>query len=248
MIKETKKRLLAKSIAWRMLALVLTFSITLIIANSVSAAGMLAVIVAFTDQFFKFFVYIAYEYLWSNKITYGREIVKAEGATIWLTGLSGSGKTTIAKALIKKLEGRLLNVDYLDGDIVRKSFCADLGFTKEDRDENIRRVSYVAQHVSKYALVVCSFISPYRETRARIKDITNNYVEVFVDCPLEVCEERDVKGLYALARAGKIENFTGISDPYEEPQNPDVRVHTDATTVDECVDQIVKYLEDKELI
>lgn len=247
MIKETKKRLLAKSVVWRIVAFILTFTVTLLLANTVAAASTLAIIVAFTDQFIKFFAYYAYEHTWTN-IKYGREIVKADGATIWLTGLSGSGKTTIAKALIKKLEERLLNVDYLDGDIVRKSFCADLGFTKEDRDENIRRVSYVAQHVSKYALVVCAFISPYRATRAKIRNTTNNYVEVFVDAPLEVCEERDVKGLYALARAGKIENFTGVSDPYEAPESPDVHVRTDLSTVDECVDQIIEHLKNKQLL
>ena len=247
MIKETKSRLWTKSIVWRVVATTLTFVVALIVAKSVTTAGALAATVAVIDQTIKFFAYLGYEHVWAN-IKYGRKIVKGKGATIWLTGLSGSGKTTIARALIERLESKLYQVDYLDGDIVRKSFCADLGFTKQDRDENIRRVSYVAQHVSKYALVVCAFIAPYRETRNKLRETTNNYIEVFVDCPLEVCEQRDVKGLYALARAGKIENFTGISDPYEAPEKPDIHLKTDQHTVNECVDQIIKYLQDKKLV
>jgi len=247
MIKETKGRIWLKTIAWRLIATTLTFIIALVVAKSVTTAGALAATVALVDQTIKFFAYLGYESLWAN-IKYGREIVKGKGATIWLTGLSGSGKTTIAKALIEKLEKGLYQVDYLDGDIVRKSFCSDLGFSKEDRDENIKRVSYVAQHVSKYALVVCSFISPYRETRAKIRDITNNYIEVFVDCPLEVCEQRDPKGRYKKARSGELPNFTGISDPYEVPENPDIHLRTDQYTLDECVDQIIDYLQKQKLI
>jgi adenylylsulfate kinase len=247
MIKETKKRILTKSIVWRVFATGLTFIIALVVAKSVTTAGALALTIALIDQSIKFLGYTVYEHLWTQ-IKYGRELVKAEGATIWLTGFSGSGKTTIARALVKKLEDKLQRVDYLDGDIVRKSFCADLGFTKEDRDENVRRVTYVAQHVSKHALVVCAFIAPYLETRAKIRTNTNNYIEVHVDCPIEVCESRDVKGLYALARAGKLKNFTGIDDPYEAPETPDIYLNTSKQTLDECIDIIVNYLENKGLL
>jgi len=165
----------------------------------------------------------------------------AEHCCIWLTGLSGSGKTTIALEIKKRLEGFETPVEYLDGDIVRKSFTSDLGFSKADRDENIRRVSYVASYLSTKSITVCAFISPYAEARDKARNITNNFIEVHVDCPLEVCEKRDVKGLYKKARAGEIKEFTGISAPYEAPENPEVYVDTSKMDLKECVDKIIGY-------
>jgi adenylylsulfate kinase len=164
---------------------------------------------------------------------------------LWLTGLSGAGKTTIAERLVEKLEGMghpQCNVEHLDGDIVRQTFCKDLGFTKADRDENIKRISYVAAYLSASRITVCTFISPYREARAKARHLCNNFIEVHVDCPLETCEDRDVKGLYARARAGEIKGFTGIDDPYEAPESPEISLQTDKMTLDECVDKILKYL------
>lgn len=164
---------------------------------------------------------------------------------LWLTGLSGAGKTTIAQRLVEKLEALgepQCNVEHLDGDIVRQTFCKDLGFSKEDRDENIKRISYVAAYLSASRVVICTFISPYRKARAKARNLCKNFIEVHVDCPLETCEERDVKGLYAKARAGEIKGFTGIDDPYEAPENPELHLRTDKRTLDECVDEIIKYL------
>src|SRR3989338_3766570 len=135
------------------------------------------------------------------------------GFTLWFTGLPCSGKTTISDAIGKKLKDAGLKVERLDGDIVRKSLTRDLGFSKEDRDKNIERVTFVAKLLSRNEVgVIASFISPYQETRDIIRRETTNFIEVFIHAPLEVCEERDVKGMYKLAREGKIENFTGISD------------------------------------
>jgi adenylyl-sulfate kinase len=172
-----------------------------------------------------------------------------KGFVVWMTGLSGAGKTTIAVLLEEKLQERGLKIERLDGDIVRQSLTRDLGFTKADRDMNIERVTFVAKLLSRNGVgVICSFISPYQKVRDNVRAETTNFMEVFVDAPLEVVEERDVKGLYKLARAGEIENFTGISDPFEAPHSPDIHVHTDEETVEESAQIIINYLEDKSLI
>lgn len=172
---------------------------------------------------------------------------REKGFTVWLTGLSGSGKTAIAKPLTRALKDRGLKVERLDGDIVRQSLTSDLGFTKEDRDENIKRVTFVAKLLTRNGVaVICSFISPYRERRARTrKEIEGGgaFIEVYVHCPVKVCAERDVKGLYEQAFAGEIANFTGVSDPYEPPENPEVVCHTAEETVEESVAHVLAYLE-----
>ena len=166
---------------------------------------------------------------------------------MWFTGLSGAGKTAIAEPLAERLRERGLKVERLDGDIVRQHLTSDLGFTKEDRDENIKRVTFVAKLLSRNNVaVICSFISPYRKRRARTrKEIEEgaSFLEVFVDCPLEVCAERDVKGLYEQAFAGKIDNFTGVSDPYETPEDPEIVCRTAEQTVEESVAHVLGYLE-----
>ena len=170
-----------------------------------------------------------------------------KGFTLWFTGLSGSGKTAIAEPLAEELRGRGLRVERLDGDIVRQHLTSDLGFSKEDRDENIKRVTFVAKLLSRNGVaVICSFISPYRERRAKTRTQVEegaDFIEVFVDCPVEVCAERDVKGLYELAFAGKIANFTGVSDPYEAPENPEIVCRTAEETVAESVAHVLGYLE-----
>lgn len=173
-----------------------------------------------------------------------------EGFTVWFTGWSGSGKTTLAKALEEELRKRGVKyVQRLDGDIVRQDLCRDLGFSKEDRDENIRRVTFVAELLSKNGVAtLVSFISPYREARDNARKRCKNFVEVYVKCAKEVLIERDPKGLYKKALAGEIKNFTGISDPYEEPLNPEVVVETDRETVEESLAKVVSYLEERNLI
>ena len=166
-----------------------------------------------------------------------------------MTGLSGAGKTTIAKILETELHSRGIRFERLDGDVVRESLTRDLGFSKEDRDKNIERVTFVAKLLSRNNVgVVASFISPYREVRDMVRRETTNFIEVFVHAPLEVCEGRDVKGMYAKARAGQIANFTGISDPYEEPLNPEITVHTADETPAQSAARIIGYLEQHNLI
>ena len=168
---------------------------------------------------------------------------------LWLTGLSASGKTTIAKALKKELEKYRGKVHHLDGDEVRDASKEKLGFSKEDRDKNISlAIDLAKMYQDKGFIVIASFISPYREHRAWGRDRLDNFIEVFVNAPLEVCESRDPKGMYKKARTGEIEVFTGVSDPYEEPDNPDIHLKTNDTRVEDCVGEIIKYLADKKLI
>ncbi|MTJ12374.1 adenylyl-sulfate kinase [Anabaena sp. UHCC 0187] len=167
-----------------------------------------------------------------------------QGTIIWLTGLSGAGKTTIASSVVQELQRRGCRVELLDGDVVRTNLSQGLGFSKEDRDINVRRIGFVANLLSRNGIIaIIAAISPYREIREELKQTTTNFVEVYVQAPLTVCESRDIKGLYAKARAGQIQNFTGISDPYEEPLNPDIICITDKFTVEQCVSQVVIYLE-----
>jgi len=170
------------------------------------------------------------------------------GATIWFTGLSGSGKSTLARALEERLFERGCQVYVLDGDNVRHGLNRDLGFSPEDRTENIRRVAEVARLFTDFgALVLTAFISPYREDRDAARRLMGDgdFIEVFVDAPLEVCEERDPKGLYRKARAGQIPEFTGISAPYEAPDTPELCVATGDRSVDACVDEILEFLSDR---
>jgi adenylyl-sulfate kinase len=161
--------------------------------------------------------------------------LEQKGVTVWFTGMSGSGKTALAIPLQQELGKRGLRVERLDGDIVRQSLTRDLGFTKEDRDKNIERVTFVAKLLTRNGVaVLCSFISPYRAVRAK----------VYCYAPLEALIERDVKGLYKKALAGEIENFTGVSDPYEPPTNPDVTIDSSTETVEESLAKILRRLEE----
>ena len=171
--------------------------------------------------------------------------MEQKGVTIWFTGMSGAGKTALAIPLEQELRGRGLKVERLDGDIVRQSLTRDLGFTKEDRDKNIERVTFVAKLLTRNGVaVLCSFISPYRAVRAKVQEEVGNFVEVYCYAPLETLVERDVKGLYKKALAGEIENFTGVSDPYEAPENPDVMIDSSVEPLDESLGKILAKLED----
>jgi len=166
------------------------------------------------------------------------------GFTVWLTGLSGAGKTTIAGRLEQELRGRGRGVEVLDGDIVRTHLSKGLGFSREDRDTNILRIAFVASLLTRHGVAVISAaISPYEGARRQARELIGSFVEVYVRCDLDELVRRDVKGLYKKALAGEIANFTGVSDPYEEPQHPDVLVDTARETVDESVAKIITVLQ-----
>ena len=167
------------------------------------------------------------------------------GFTIWFTGLSVAGKTTIAEQLERVLRDRGCKVESLDGDVVRTHLSKGLGFSKEDRDTNIRRIGFVAHLLQRNGVaVICSAISPYREIRDENRALIADFVEVYTKCPIEVLQERDVKGLYAKALKGEIPNFTGVSDPYEEPLNPEAVLETDKETEEESLAKLVTKLEE----
>ncbi len=167
------------------------------------------------------------------------------GVTLWFTGLSGAGKTTISKAVAEKLRQQDCKLEILDGDVVRENLTKGLGFSKADRDENIRRIGFVSHLLTRNGVIVLvSAISPYREIREEVKQKIGDFVEVYVNAPLAVCEDRDVKGLYKRARAGEIKNFTGISDPYEAPLNPTIECRTDLEELEESVAKIFNKLEE----
>lgn len=173
------------------------------------------------------------------------------GLTIWFTGLSGAGKSTVSVALEEKLHEIGCHTYRLDGDNVRTGMNRDLGFTAEDRIENIRRIGEMANLFRDAGVInLTAFISPYRQDRQMARAISagDDFVEVFVDCALDVCEERDPKGLYKKARNGAIPNFTGISAPYEAPENPEIHIHTDKQSLSESVDQILNWLVEKHYI
>jgi len=172
------------------------------------------------------------------------------GACIWFTGLSGSGKSTTAEALVPLLEARSRTVTVLDGDVVRTHLTRGLGFSKEDRDTNVKRVGYVAAEIVRHGgLVVAALVSPYRDTRAEVREMVGEgYIEVFVDTPLDVVEARDVKGWYAKARAGEVKEFTGVSDPYEPPLDPELTLLTADTTPKANAQLVVEYLESRGIL
>jgi adenylyl-sulfate kinase len=167
-----------------------------------------------------------------------------KGFTLWFTGLSGAGKSTLSKAIEGRLRRGGARVELLDGDVVRTHLSRGLGFSREDRDENIRRIGFVCELLSRNGVIaIAAAISPYRAVREEVRGRIENFVEVYLECPLEVLAARDVKGLYRKALAGEIPNFTGISDPYEPPANPEIAVNTSIETVEQSVERIWATLE-----
>ncbi|MDP3940228.1 MAG: adenylyl-sulfate kinase [Deltaproteobacteria bacterium] len=168
----------------------------------------------------------------------------SQGFTLWFTGLSGAGKTTVSKVVEKTLRERGLKVEVLDGDVVRTHLSKGLGFSREDRDTNIRRIAFVSHLLSRNGVaVLVAAISPYRGIRDEAREMIGNFVEVFVKCPLDVCIERDVKGLYEKAIKGEIKEFTGVSDPYEEPLSAELVVETDQESADKSAERVLATLE-----
>jgi len=174
-----------------------------------------------------------------TKHTEEKELVANTGFTIWFTGLSGAGKSTLAEVIERRLKDQGRNVEILDGDIVRTHLSKGLGFSREDRDTNIKRIAFVCSLLTRNGVVcISAAIAPYREAREWARREIGDFVEVYVKCPIEVCRQRDVKGLYKLVDEGKIKNFTGVDDPYEEPETPELVIETDKESVEESVSRI----------
>lgn len=161
------------------------------------------------------------------------------GFTIWFTGLSGAGKSTLSEIIEKRLRERGRNVEVLDGDVVRTHLSKGLGFSREDRDTNIKRIAFVCGLLTRNGVIcISAAIAPYREARDWARQQIGNFVEIYVKCPIDVCRQRDVKGLYKLVDEGKIKGFTGVDDPYEEPEHPELVIETDKETIEESVERI----------
>lgn len=172
-----------------------------------------------------------------------RESATKQGAAVlWFTGLSGSGKTTIATRVHQELQRRGMEVEYIDGDALRSVF-PNTGFTRPERNEHLRRAGYLASRLEAHGVtVVASFVSPYRESRDFVRQLCREFAEIYIATPLEECERRDPKGLYARARRGEIRNFTGIDDPYEPPEHPELTLDTRVLSVDQCVTRVLEWL------
>jgi sulfate adenylyltransferase len=173
------------------------------------------------------------------------------GACLWFTGLSGSGKSTTAERVTRLLEDRGRVVTVLDGDVVRTHLSSELGFSRHDRDVNVRRIGYVASEIVRHGgIVVCAVVSPFRSTRDEVRAMVGDgrFVEIFVDTPLEVCERRDVKGLYSRARSGALPGLTGLDDPYEPPLTPELRLDTVTRSLEENARQVVRFLDERSLL
>lgn len=226
-----------RAISWRIFGTAITILLVFLFTRKID----LALIVGGIEILVKMIFYHFHEQVWSlNRVPKNQ----LPPTVIWFTGLSGSGKSTLAEKTFHFLEEKGYNVERLDGDIVRSIFPG-LSFSKEDRNRHIKRVGFLSSLLEKNGvIVIAAFISPYEEARQFVRKKCNNFVEVFLDTSLEECERRDVKGLYEKARSGEIKNFTGISDPYEKPVNPDLMIKTDNQTVDESFNRVIDYLKE----
>jgi adenylylsulfate kinase len=235
-VRDTHARSVAKAISWRILGTMATSTIVFVFTRK----WALSLFVGALEFVSKIGLFWMHERVW-DRLAYGRQ--EAQPTVVWFTGLSGSGKSTISERVTAELKGRGLKVEYLDGDSVRAIFPAT-GFTRPDRDAHIRRVGFLASRLEQHGVfVVASFVSPYKDSRDFVREQCRSFVEVHVSTPLEACEQRDVKGLYAKARRGEIANFTGISDPYEAPERAELVLDTTQLSVDDAVQRVVKLVE-----
>lgn len=233
--RESRIRAVLKTISWRVLA---TFTTTLLVWLFTHEVA-LAATVGGLEAVSKLVLYYGHERAW-DYIRLGRREV--EPAVLWFTGLSGSGKSTIAEEVFAQLKKRGYRTERLDGDTIRGIF-PQTGYTREARDAHIRRVGYLASKLEGNGIfVVASFVSPYQDSRDFVRSLCKNFIEIYVSTPVEVCEQRDPKGLYARARRGEIQNFTGIDDPYESPTSAEVTVDTTNLTVAEAATKVLSHM------
>ena len=235
MQRDTHTRSVAKALSWRISGTLATMALVFLFTRQLP----LSLAVGGVEFFGKIGLFWLHERAW-DRLRFGRQ--EPEPVVVWFTGLSGSGKSTIAEWLTRALRERGLRVEQLDGDSIRGIFPTT-GFTREERDLHIRRVGFLASKLEQHGVfVVASFVSPYEESRQFVRGLCRSFVEVHVATPLEVCEARDVKGLYARARRGEIRNFTGIDDPYEPPARPEVVVDTAGRSVEQAGQQVLDEL------
>lgn len=228
---ESHTRTILKTLSWRLLATLATIGLVYTFIHQLDIAAAVGGI----EVVLKLALYYLHERLW-NRVKNGKKTTEA--FVLWFTGLSGSGKSTLAGLTYDYLKKNGLKIESLDGDVVREVF-PQTGFSKEERNAHVKRVGFLASLLEKNGTsVVASLISPYQEARDFVRSRCNNFVEIFVDTPLEECEKRDVKGLYKDARAGKIKNFTGIDDPYEDPVKPEIHIKTDGKSPEESLEEI----------
>ena len=229
------KRPAALWLTWRAIGTTITITLVYYFTRRPELAAM----VGGAELLIKLFVWRLHEYAWSR---FPAAAGKGAPFVLWFTGLSGSGKSTIADALYRELNRKGYRVTRLDGDTVRSVF-PETGFTREERNNHIRRIGYLASMLEKNGtIVISSFVSPYAESRDFVRSLCDNFIEVYVSTSLPECERRDVKGLYRRARAGEIQNFTGISDPFEPPANPELTMDTAGQSVDESIETVMSYI------
>jgi len=236
MYVEKRRRSVIKALSYRLAGSL----VMVVIVYLFTAELKLSLKIGGFEFLLKCFLFFLHERLW-NSIPFGKSRIRP--MVIWMTGLSGAGKTTIGKALCRELSLRRLPCEYLDGDTIRQIF-PQTGYTREERDAHIRRVGFLASRLEANGVfVVSALISPYRASRDFVRQTCSNYFEVYVAAPLELCERRDPKGLYAKARQGLIKNFTGIDDPYEPPERPEIVIPTDRMNPQQAAKAILKEVE-----
>lgn len=242
MVKERWYRHLIKTITWRIIAFIALGVISFHLTGSIAMATSIVA----ADWLIKMVLYVGHEWAWSKSSIGQVGFSCKKGALIWFTGLSGSGKTTLADAVASRLEARMVKTKRLDGDVARRTFSKDLGFSAEDRAENCRRAAHVGSYLKENNIVLASFISPYEKIRTYVRSLGG--VIIHVNCHISECIKRDPKGMYAQLEDGKFmgQPFTGMhkSAPFEIPLGPHMVVDTDDFTLDECVDMVVGYLKE----
>lgn len=235
MFRETHARSVIKAVSWRIMGTLTTSALVFVVTHKFA----LSLAVGAVEFISKIGLFWLHERMW-DRLRYGKEEIRP--VVLWFTGLSGSGKSSISRWVAEQLRARGYRVEQLDGDTIRHIF-PNTGFTRPERDAHIKRVGYLASKLEQNGVfVVASFVSPYEESRQFVRGLCGSFVEVHVDTPLAVCEQRDVKGLYAKARRGEIKNFTGIDDPYEPPANPELVLHTTEETVEQSGGRVLDFV------